>query len=164
MPVVLRKRPTRGGGKSFGVAIDMDEWAPDLDAIRLNTAVAEAVAEHHRKAINAGEKADGSGPQPPLRGKRQIADVAAGKRPNKRGVTNKRAFPNSIKVMRSATRSASREASRDVKVVGAVGPYSPWLAREEGRGVQYLYTEGEVEQAVDRAIEAEIDRVIAGQK
>lgn len=127
-----------------------EDLTVELDAGKLVTEIAKAVAEHHREAIADGKKASG-GPQKPL-GPDEARKAAKGKRSKERGMGTKGALPGYI---RSTKGRAPLQATA---TVAPVAFYDAWLDREKARGVEYLFEDGDVDELVDELVEAELKR------
>lgn len=141
MTVILK----RSTSKAWHVPADL---AIDLRASALADRVAGVVLEAHRKAILAGTRANDGAVQPKLdpRGQ-QGRRAAAGKRPNFRGNTGRpNGFPRSLR--RGRTKKGRADTNTTV-VIEAPGKFVPWLAREDTRGVEYLFTDGAIAKAIE---------------
>ena len=134
------------------------DLAIDLRASALADRVAAEVLRIHRTSITAGIRADDGSAQPALDPKGQSGRAAArGKRPNIRGNTgNPKGFPRTLR--RGKTEKARGETNASVTIV-ADGKLGPWLGREDVRGVQYLFTTGEVAEAIERITFEWLDEV-----
>ena len=127
-----------------------DEIEVTLDAGALVNAVTKAVAEHHRKAIRAGEKASG-GKQKSL-SPEELKKARKGKRSATRGLGVKEVLPEYLH---------ATKARGDLRATAQVAPvafYDYWIEREHGRGVEYFYDDGDVDQVVEQVIEDELKR------
>lgn len=165
MPLVLRKDRTKSGNRRYGVSYEVKEaWNPNVDSKELAARVAEIIAKAHQKAIRAGEKADGSGPQKKLQKGAQKALADAGKRPNVRGYDTGK-FPDSISASEKAKwQLGFAEQMKTLVTVGVSGPFTTWLAREAERGVEYFYTDGEIAKEVERVVAQWLARAIDPKK
>lgn len=123
----------------------------EFDARRLAKRLAEAVAEHHRKSIESGQKPSG-GRQRALSSD-EAQRAARGKRSRVRGMGSDGAFPASIGTARPRGGAVRAEAS-----VAADAFFDEWQEAEDGRGVEYLEVEGDVDDLVDRLLEDELKR------
>jgi hypothetical protein len=151
MPVILRK----SNAPHWKVPADL---AIDPRASALADRVAAIVLKAHKQAIVSGVRADDGSAQPALDPKGQSGRAAAkGKRPNVRGHTARpKAFPRTLR--RGKTEKARGDTNATV-VIQAAGIHAPWLEREAERGVQYLFTTGEVAEAIERATFEWLDEV-----
>jgi hypothetical protein len=122
-----------------------------LDSKGLAGRIAEAVAEHHRKAIRAGQKPSGGSQRALSSDERERA--SRGKRSRVRGMGSDGAFPASIEATRPRGGDVRAEAS-----VAADAFFDEWQEAEDGRGVEYLEIEGDVDELVDRLLEDELKR------
>ena len=127
-----------------------DETEVTLDAAGLVNEITKRVAEHHREAIKAGEKASG-GKQKPL-SPEELRKAKRGKRSPTRGLGVKEVLPEYIH---------TTKARGDLRATAQVAPvafYDYWLVREHGRGVEYLFDDGDVDEVVEAVIEQELKR------
>ncbi len=129
-----------------------DSLTADLEPDKLATSIAQAVALHHQLAIRSGKKPSG-GRQKPL-GPDERRRAQKGKRDDDRGMGTKGAFPDSI----GSTKARGRtKASAEV----AAAPFfDEWQERERSRGVEYLETDGDVDELVDAMILADLEKAL----
>jgi hypothetical protein len=167
---------TRGGwGASWKVVSGL---APSFDAIALVDHISDVVLAEHWAAIGEGERADGSGKQPPLADWGKAGkDAAAGLRPNVRGLTAETSKPFRDNLERTAIKSKGSSFNRSrTKQVGlfqrirvnetveatrastTIRPdkvHESFMGLEyDKRGNQFLFVGGKVSEAVDKAIAA----------
>jgi hypothetical protein len=158
MAVILKKNANKVG---WCVPEDL---AIDLRASALADRVAAEVLKIHKRAIIAGVRADDGTAQPPLDPTGQQGRKARqGRRPPHRGNTgNPKGFPRTLR--RGATKKARGDTNTTVTIV-ADGRLGPWLGREDDkRGVQYLFTTGEVAEAIERVTFEWLDEVTRPKK
>jgi len=139
---ILRAERSRG--------YESDGLTLELDARRLTTEITTEVAEHHRKAIRAGQEPSG-GSQKGL-GPDERKRASKGKRNSQRGMGQAGRFPASI---------GTRVSGGDLKATGEVAAdafYDDWQGREARRGVEYFEVDGDVEKVLDAVLEAELKR------
>jgi hypothetical protein len=135
------------------------DLAIDLRASALADRVAAEVLRIHKASIIAGVRADDGTAQPPLDPKGQQGRKAAqGRRPPHRGNTgNAQGFPRTLR--RGKTKKARGETNVSV-TIEADPRLGPWLGREDDkRDVQYLFTTGEVADAIERVTFEWLDEV-----
>jgi hypothetical protein len=167
---------TRGGwGARWKIATDR---APSCDAVALVDHISDVVMAEHHGAITEGERADGSGKQPPLASWGQAGiDAAQGKRPNIRGVTASTTKPFADNIERTAIKvkgsSFSRSRPKQVglfqrirvnetveatKASTTIRPdqiHESFMGLEyEKRGNAFFFVGGKVAEAVDKALAA----------
>jgi hypothetical protein len=136
-----------------------------LDAIGLCERVADEVLEAHRAAIEAGQLADGSGPQAPLEVDGEAGRAAAkGERPAFRGVTKKGSFPSGLSrtpvTFRAGKLTSGRVGTRARTVISASAQLRGWLRKEAERGVEYFKTGGTIGELVQATLLAWADAEI----
>ncbi|MEL6706275.1 MAG: hypothetical protein AAFP15_18560 [Bacteroidota bacterium] len=141
---VLRQQRTKN--------LESDGLTVELDVAGTTQRVAEAVAKHHREAIEAGRKPSG-GPQRPL-GRDQARRAAKGQRNPERGMGKQGRFAASIRTGRKP-----RGATLATGTVAGDAFFDTFLAQEDRRGVEYLTTDGEVSELIDKVMAEELDRV-----
>lgn len=143
MAVIIRK----SSNPAWRVPAD---FAIDLRASVLADRVAGVILDAHKKAILAGTRASDGVAQPPLNPKGQSGRAAAqGRRPDARGNTgSSKGFPRTLR--RGRTKKARSDTNTTV-VIETAGVHTPWLEREHGRGVDYLFLDGDVGQAIEDA-------------
>lgn len=167
---------TRGGwGARWKIATDL---APSFDAVALVDHISDVVMAEHHGAITEGERADGSGKQPPLASWGQAGiNAAEGKRPNIRGVTGSTAKPFADNIERTAIKAKGSSFSRSrmkqgnqfqrfrvnetvesTKASTTIRPdkmHENFLGLEaDKRGIGYFFVGGKVAEAVDKALAA----------
>jgi hypothetical protein len=175
---------TRGGwGASWKVVSD---FAPSFDAVALVDHISDVVMAEHHGAIGEGERADGSGKQPPLASWGKAGkDAAAGQRPNVRGLTAETSKPfrdnierTTIKVKgASLNRSRAKqvglfqrirvnetvEATKASTTIKPDKVHESFMALEyDKRGNQFFFVNGKVAEAVDKALAAFTDLALDG--
>ncbi len=120
----------------------------DLDATA--SRVGLAVAKHHREAIAAGREPSGGSQRSLSPEERKRA--AQGKRSSARGGGQEGRF---IKSIGSTASGGDLKASSDV----AADPFfDDFQAREASRGVEYLETDGDVDELVEQLLDDELKR------
>lgn len=143
MTVLLRK----SSNPAWRVPADL---AIDLRASALADRVAAAILDANKQAIVDGTRANDGTAQPKLDPKGQSGRAAAqGRRPDIRGNTGSaKGFPRTLR--RGRTKKARGDTNTTV-VIEAAGVHAPWLEREHGRGVDYLFVDGDVAKAIEDA-------------
>lgn len=126
------------------------ELAIDPRASALADRVAAAVLKLHRDAILAGYRAGDGAPQPPMDPNNGSGRKARkGRRPSARGNTGKpRGFARTLR--RGKAKKAPGDTHSTVTIEAPRGN-PKWLAAESRRGVQYLFTDGAVAEAIEAA-------------
>jgi hypothetical protein len=133
-----------------------------MDAVLLCETVADAVLDAHRTAIEAGERPDGSGPQPALDpGGASGREATRGDRPNLRGVRRGRAFVRGLErtpVKFSGSKLTSgRRGTRAKTTIRAGVLNRGWVKDEADKGISYFSAEGTIAELVQRTLLAWAD-------
>lgn len=171
----IMKSGRRRGAKSetvkWGISYkEGSDLAPWFNAIWLADQVSRMLLDVHRDAILAGKKASGGQQRPLDPDGRQGALAKKGRRPDVRGNTGRsegRTFPNMIKRTKLRVGQGKRIGNKRLGTVAQtkIVPHSAhrkFLEREFENGVEYFYTEGEVEDRLDALLEQWLDQALSG--
>lgn len=176
--VLVRDKRTTRGGKSRATWVVSTDFAPAFDAVSLCEAISDEILEANYQAVAKGQKADGSGAQPPLDANGEQGRLASkGKRPALRGVRgnqSKKPFAESLTRKKITVRKRPRKLTSGVEGVVAATTIEPDPAhkayvRREARGdkvpegVEFFYVEGAVEQAIERVLSGWADLALEGE-
>lgn len=173
--VLVQDRRTTRSGKSQAKWVVATDFAPAFDAVALCDAVSSEILELHYQAVSKGLKANGSGPQPRLAPDGVQGKLAArGKRPKFRGVTgSSRPFPNNLTRTKIRLLKKPKKLTSGVEGTSAKATVEPgrghkqYVAREAAgekvdEGVEFFFTDGKVEEAIDRVVRAWTDVALEG--
>lgn len=155
-----------------------DRLAVSRNPAQIVDHLTDIVMAHHWDAIRHGQKADGSGPQDPVRFGVQSRLAKEGKRPEARGMVTG-AFADNLKRGKISVRGGRlangddatiarariqvSRANRPKDVFGNAGDYTAFVSAEAERGVAYFFTTGEVERIVDQAVRQWLDLAVRDQ-
>lgn len=176
--ILVRDKRTTRGGKSRATWVVSTDFAPALDAVSLCEAISDEILELNYQAIAKGQRADGSGAQPPLDATGEQGRLASkGKRPNLRGVRgsqSKKPFAENVTRKKISIRKRPRKLTSGVEGVVAACTIEPapshkaYVRREaQGdkvpEGVEFFYVEGQVEAAIERVLSDWADLALEGE-
>ena len=175
----------RAGGFRLNIELTGQFVPPYLDARYFVRDIRDAILQAHIEAIDAGMKADGSGPQAPLNPKGESGRAAAkGLRPDARGVARRdgRSLTDLLTGTRVTGSGATKKiGSRNVQgpdgmvketiwgtkssamVTVGSGGHSKYILEEENeRGNQFFFSEGKIAELVKQTLEETLKVVIEG--
>ena len=173
--VLVKDKRTNASGKSRAKWVVSSDFAPAFDAVALVDLVSSAILEAHYLAVSKGLRADGSGAQPALdAGGEQGRLAREGKRPNLRGVTGS-TRPLADYLTRKKITIAKKPVKLNSGVMGTSARTTVEPAPMHKRyvqleadgdkadgGAEYFYTEGAIDQMIDRIVAEWTDVAIDG--
>ena len=140
---------SKGGGS--GVTIDVD-WPPLVLHVGAAAAcdwISQDLARYFSERILAGMRPSGGRQRPLQDDGGSGAAAKSGRRPDIRGVTATRMFPQSV--LRDRISVGAKQPTASVQV-GFDGALAQFVKRDQARGVEWLTVSGDAARAIEKSL------------